>query len=92
MGVLKNPFVLYLCLFSVILVMPDVLTYRYYVFGLGVCVVFLCFEGEDCFSCCFVRSLPVFLGLSFRAVLRPFVLRSHVAVWKWVQKAIHLQV
>jgi putative transposase len=31
----------------------------------------------------------VFLGLSFRAVslaLRPFVLRSHVAVWKWAQR------
>jgi hypothetical protein len=26
----------------------------------------------------------VFLGLSFRAVLRPFVL-SYVAVWKWSQ-------
>jgi hypothetical protein len=31
----------------------------------------------------------VFLGLSSRAVslaLRPFVLRSHVAVWKWAQR------
>ena len=51
---------------------------------------FYVFEGEDYFSC---GLYLVFLGLSFRAVssaLRPFVLRSHVAVWKRAQKAIHL--